>query len=94
MTTPTTAPSPTRATQIIKFADDTTVVGLISRSGGDESAYRDEVEQLAVWCRYNNLLLNTKTRELIIDLRKNKADMLPPTINGDCVERVPNFHFL
>ncbi|KAI7804208.1 putative RNA-directed DNA polymerase from mobile element jockey-like [Triplophysa rosa] len=31
---------------IIKFADDTTVVGLIS--GGDDSAYRDEVEQLSV----------------------------------------------
>ncbi|KAJ8353566.1 hypothetical protein SKAU_G00211330 [Synaphobranchus kaupii] len=29
---------------IIKFADDTTVVGCISR--GDETAYRDEVEQL------------------------------------------------
>lgn len=42
MTTPTTAPSSTRATQIIKFADDTTVVGLISRGGGDESAYRDK----------------------------------------------------
>ncbi|TKS65504.1 RNA-directed DNA polymerase from mobile element jockey [Collichthys lucidus] len=29
---------------IVKFADDTTVVGLIS--GGDESAYREEVERL------------------------------------------------
>ncbi|KAM3849707.1 uncharacterized protein ACN63O_020561 [Diretmus argenteus] len=32
---------------IIKFSDDTTVVGLIS--GGDESAYQNEVEKLAVW---------------------------------------------
>ncbi|KAJ8364825.1 hypothetical protein SKAU_G00136560 [Synaphobranchus kaupii] len=31
---------------IIKFADDTTVVGCISR--GDETAYRDEVEQLGL----------------------------------------------
>lgn len=41
--------------KIIKFADDTTVVGLISR--GDESAYRKEMEQLPVWCKSNNLLL-------------------------------------
>ena len=34
---------------MVKFADDTTVVGLISR-GGDESAYRDEVGQLSTWC--------------------------------------------
>ncbi|KAJ8369754.1 hypothetical protein SKAU_G00097820 [Synaphobranchus kaupii] len=32
---------------IIKFADDTTVVGCISR--GDETAYRDEVEQLHMY---------------------------------------------
>ena len=46
----------------IKFADDTTVVGLISE--GD--AYRAEVEQLTGWCRDNNLVLNTtKMKELI-----------------------------
>ena len=33
---------------IIKFADDTTVVGPVS--GDDEMAYRDEVQHLAVWC--------------------------------------------
>ncbi len=58
----------------IKFADDTTVVGLIS--GGDESSYRDEVEQLLVWCVENNLALNiTKTKELIIDCRRKKTDI-------------------
>ncbi|KAK3513334.1 hypothetical protein QTP70_012376 [Hemibagrus guttatus] len=39
-----------------KFADDTTVIGLIQ--DGDESAYRREVEQLAAWCSLNNLELN------------------------------------
>ncbi len=33
---------------IIKFADDTTVVGLISNN--DETHYREEVTQLAEWC--------------------------------------------
>ncbi len=56
--------------KLLKFADDTTVIGLIK--DGDESAYRQEVEQLAVWCSLNNLKLNTlKTVEMIVDFRRN-----------------------
>lgn len=33
---------------IVKFADDTAVVGLITR--GNEAAYRDEVLKLGQWC--------------------------------------------
>jgi hypothetical protein len=40
---------------IIKFAYDTTVVGLIPDN--DETAYREEVRELAVWCQDNNLSL-------------------------------------
>ncbi|XP_058237425.1 GTPase IMAP family member 8-like [Hemibagrus wyckioides] len=40
----------------MEFADDTTVVGLIS--GGDETAYRAKVENLSTWCSRNNLTLN------------------------------------
>ncbi len=43
---------------IIKFADDTTVVGLISNN--DETHYREEVAQLAEWCGANNLSLKGK----------------------------------
>ncbi len=78
---------------IIKFADDTTIVGLIL--GDDESAYRDEVQQLTAWCSTNNLILNTKkTKELILNFRKCRSDPSPIFINGDCVERVYNFKFL
>ncbi|XP_072769512.1 uncharacterized protein [Nerophis lumbriciformis] len=38
----------------VKFADDTTVVGLISR--GDEAAYREEVLKLTAWSSENNLM--------------------------------------
>ena len=38
---------------IIKFADDTTVIGLVSNN--DESSYRREVENLALWYQENNL---------------------------------------
>ncbi|KAF7650739.1 hypothetical protein LDENG_00121520, partial [Lucifuga dentata] len=71
---------------IIKFTDDTTV---------DESAYRDKVERLSVWCTDNNLVLNTtKTKELIIDYRRNKMDIQPLFIGGECIERVSDFRFL
>ncbi len=50
----------------IKFADDTTVVGLISNN--DETHYREEVAQLAEWCGTNNLSLNVgKTKEVVMD---------------------------
>ncbi|KAI4879859.1 hypothetical protein NFI96_004004 [Prochilodus magdalenae] len=78
---------------IIKFADDTTVIGLIKDS--DEAAYREEVDRLAEWCDTNNLLLNAeKTKEIIVDFRRN-ADSHPPLhIKGTAVERVNSFKFL
>ncbi len=56
--------------KLLKFADDTTLISLIQ--DGDESAYRHEVKELAVWCSLNNLELNTlKTVEIIVDFRRN-----------------------
>ena len=79
--------------KLLKFADDTTVIGLIRN--GDESAYRLEVEQLAVWCSYNNLELNTlKTVEMIVDFRRNSPALPPLTIMNSTVEAVESFRFL
>ncbi|KAK3516019.1 hypothetical protein QTP70_001839 [Hemibagrus guttatus] len=79
---------------IIKFADDTTVIGLISDS--DETSYRAEVQHLVAWCADNNLLLNiSKTKELIIDFRREKGRTYDPIhINGMAVEHVSSFKFL
>ncbi|KAI4884806.1 hypothetical protein NFI96_003751, partial [Prochilodus magdalenae] len=72
---------------IIKFADDTTIVGLISNN--NEEAYREEVSFLTHWCRENNLSLNVnKTKELIVDFRTQERVHNPLTINGATVERV------
>ena len=46
---------------IIKFADDTTVVGLITNN---EPAYREEVRALGAWCQENNLPLNVNKTPL------------------------------
>jgi len=46
---------------IVKFADDTVVVGLISSN--NEMAYLEEVANLSLWCQDNILMLNvSKTR--------------------------------
>ncbi|KAI4893673.1 hypothetical protein NFI96_030505 [Prochilodus magdalenae] len=78
---------------IIKFADDTTIVGLISDN--NKEAYREEVSFLTHWCRENNLSLNvSKTKELIVDFRKQERVHTPITINGAAVERVSSLKFL
>ncbi|KAI4903013.1 hypothetical protein NFI96_007809, partial [Prochilodus magdalenae] len=77
----------------IKFADDTTVVGLISKN--DESAYREEVQRLTDWCRTNNLSLNVdKTKEMVVDFRRTRRDHSPLHIDGSTVEIVKSTKFL
>jgi hypothetical protein len=54
---------------IIKFADDTTLMGLITNN--EETAYREEVRALGMCCQEINLSLNVnKTKEMIVDFRK------------------------
>lgn len=57
---------------IVKFADDTTIVGLIRDN--NETAYREEIQHFTEWCSQNNQdLYMTKTKELIVDFRKSKC---------------------
>ncbi len=82
------------STSIIKFADDTVVLGLINND--DETAYLDEVERLTSWCQDNCLSLNvSKTKELIVDFRKRQQRPYTPLmISGTPVERVSSFKYL
>ncbi len=81
------------ANHIIKFADNTTVVGLISNN--DEIPYRKEVAQLAEWCCANNLSPNVgKTKGILMDFRRNSVDHPPLTIDSLTVERVSSTKFL
>ncbi len=79
---------------IVKFADDTVVLGLISNN--DETAYLGEVERLTSWCQDNCLSLNvSKTKELIVDFRKRQQRPYTPLmISGTPVERVSSFKYL
>ncbi|KAK3530868.1 hypothetical protein QTP70_003634 [Hemibagrus guttatus] len=81
------------SSHIIKFVDDTTVVGLISKN--DESAYRVEVQRLTAWCKSNNLSLNVeKMKERVVDFRRAQSDHSPLNINGSNVEIVKSTKFL
>src|SRR4029434_2875220 len=79
---------------ILKFADDTTILGLISNN--DETAYRDEVRGLAAWCQDNNLSLNVgKTKEMIVDFRElPRGGHEPIHIEGAAVDGHSHFTFL
>ncbi|KAK3526016.1 hypothetical protein QTP70_012791 [Hemibagrus guttatus] len=77
----------------IKFADDTTVVGLMSMN--DESAYREEVQRLTAWCKANNLSLNVeKTKKTVVDFRRAKSDHSPLNIDGSNMEIIKSTKFL
>ncbi len=78
---------------IVKFANDTTVIGLITDN--DETAYREEVSTLTKWCQENHLSLNIdKTKELVVDYRRQSREHTPITIDKTPVERVSSFKFL
>ncbi len=75
---------------IITFADDTTVIGLITDN--DETAYREEVSTLTKWCQENHLSLNIdKTKELVVDFRRQSREHRPITIDKTTVERVNSY---
>ncbi len=58
---------------LMKFADDTTVIGLITDN--DETAYREEVSTLTKWCQENHLSLNIdETKELVVDYRRQSRE--------------------
>ncbi len=63
-------PSEDASVKPLKYADNTTVFSLSWDC--DESAYRQELEQLIHWCSQNHLELNPlKTVEMKVDFRRS-----------------------
>ncbi|KAF7651505.1 hypothetical protein LDENG_00110200, partial [Lucifuga dentata] len=75
-----------QSVKLLKFADDTTLIGLIS--GEDESAYRWEIDHLVTWDRQNNLEFNA------LKTVKNPAPPTSITLCGTPVDTVEHFRFL
>ena len=83
----------THDTKLIKFADDSTIQGLIKNS--NEQSYFDFVEYFCNWCDEHYLLLNVnKTKEIIFDFRVNKNPIMPISIKGEYVEIVDSYKYL
>ena len=48
-----------------------------------------------MWCQNNNISLNViKTKEMIVDYKKRRAEHAPILIDGAVVEQVESFKFL
>ena len=61
----------------------------------DESDYRLEIDNITSWWDENNLFLNvSKTKEMIVDFRRNKCDIQPIFIDNSEVQQVGVFKFL
>ncbi|KAI4889354.1 hypothetical protein NFI96_010285 [Prochilodus magdalenae] len=83
----------TETCHLQKFSDDSAVVGCISR--GDEDEYRATVNDFVAWCELNHLQLNvTKTKELVVDLRRDKAQVTHISIKGVGVDTVEDYKYL
>lgn len=81
------------SSKLLKFADDTTLIGLIS--GGDDSAYRWEIDHLVTRGSQNNPELSAlKTVEMVVDHRRNLAPLTPVTQRDSPVDAVESFCFL
>ena len=72
---------------MVKYADDTAIVGLISQ---DEINYRYQVSNFEQWCKDKFLHLNTsKTKEIIFDFRTSKrSELMPIKIKDEDIETV------
>ena len=61
----------------------------------DETAYREEVRALGMWCQENNLTLNVnKIKEMIVDFRNQQSEQPPIHIDGTVVEKEGSFKVL
>ena len=71
--------SPNQNSHIIKYADDTVILGLIDND--NVTPYFDTIDYAFYWCKANHLDLNvTKTKEMIHNFR-HTPPAKPPVNN-------------
>ena len=82
------------STQFVRFSEDTAMLALLSDFASYLS-YLSSVVRFSSWCSKNVLHVNvSKTKEMCIDLRRNRTVISPIVINGEPVEQVDSFKYL
>ena len=77
---------------IIKFADDSIILSLLH---GSETDHGPVLDDFIAWCDSSHLHLNvTKTKDMVIDFRRNPLPALTTTIKGQAVEVVESYKYL
>lgn len=81
---------------ILKYADDTAIVGFLNTvNTGNENSYITAVSRFVQQCDKDDLRLNVmKTKEMVIDFRKESADKVPLSIKGQEIEAVSSYKYL
>ena len=80
-----------RDTLQVKFLDDTSLTGLST----SENSYHCAMEKLVGWCNDNHLLLNvSKTKEIVVDFRRDPPPPRPLVINGEEIDIVGEYKYL
>jgi hypothetical protein len=80
-------------TYVVKYADDTAILGLIGKNG--EGEYRNTVETFVRTCDGEGLILNVgKTKEMVVDFRKKPAPLNPLLIKGEAIETCKSYKYL
>ena len=78
---------------LVKFADDTSQVGLIEK--GNDSFFKQGINDFVNWCKNNFLKLNvSKTKEMIINFTRSQNDPEEIVIDGSKVQRVEFYKYL
>ncbi len=77
---------------VVKYADDTVFLSLLTSAECDDS---NEHNEFFEWCKTAELQLNiSKTKEMVIDFRKNASKVKPVYLYGKEVERVQEYKYL
>ena len=78
--------STSATSMIIKYADDTVLLGFISDHVADNDSYFEQVDFLTTLCAESDLLLNSmKTHEMIFTTKREKPDVPILTIDGNAI---------
>ena len=78
---------------IVKFGDDTELVGKISNH--ENALYHKQTKNFVNWCDKHYLYLAvSKMKEMCIDFRKNQRGPKPVYIKREAVERVNSYKYL